>query len=78
MYGYDAARSHVAADFRHRPPFRPLWRVETGWFVEFPPAIGDGHVFVGNLRGRFLAIQSETGRWCGGNTSAAASPPVLR
>jgi outer membrane protein assembly factor BamB len=62
MYGYDAARSHVAADYRHRPPFRPLWTVETGWFIEFPPAIGGGRVFVGNLRGRFLAIEATTGR----------------
>jgi outer membrane protein assembly factor BamB len=62
MYGYDAARSHVAADYRHRPPFSPLWTVETGWFIEFPPAIADGRVFVGNLRGRFLAIRAETGK----------------
>jgi hypothetical protein len=36
--------------------------VETGWFVEFPPAIGNGRLFVGNLRGRFLAIRAETGK----------------
>ena len=62
MYGYDAERSHVAADFRHRPPFRQLWAVETGWFIEFPPAIGDGRAYVGNLRGRFLAIRVSTGK----------------
>ncbi len=62
MYGYDVARSHVAADFHHRPPFRRVWTVETGWFIEFPPAIGDGRVFVANLRGRFLAIDADTGK----------------
>ncbi len=62
QYGYDEARTHVAADFHHRPPFRRVWTVETGWLVEFPPAIGDGLVFVGNLKGRFLAIHADTGK----------------
>src|SRR5437764_12701261 len=38
MYGYDVERSHVAADFHHRPPFRRAWTVAPGWFLEFPPA----------------------------------------
>ena len=40
MYGFDTARSHVAADFRHRPPFRRVWARETGDYIEFPPAVG--------------------------------------
>ena len=40
MYGFDMARSHVAADFRHRPPFRRVWARETGDYIEFPPVVG--------------------------------------
>src|SRR6187402_5304 len=60
MYGYDAARSHVAADFRHRPPYRRLWTVETHQYIEFPPAVADGRVFVASQHGDFLAIRAKT------------------
>jgi len=61
MYGYDAARTHVGSDFRHRPPFRRLWSVETGDYIEFPPAVAEGRLFVANQRGRVMAIGAKRG-----------------
>ncbi len=61
-YGYDARRSHLAADFGLRPPFRRLWSLATGWFIEFPPSIAYGRVFVAQLRGRFYALDAKTGK----------------
>ncbi len=61
-YAYDVERTHFAADFRHRPPFRTLWRVETGDYIEFPPAVADNRVFVANQHGDFLAIWAKSGR----------------
>jgi len=76
-YGYDAARTHVApASFRLRPPYRRLWSVRTGFYIEFPPAVADGKVFVSQLRGRFYAVDAQTGdfawrKWFRGYCSAA-------
>jgi outer membrane protein assembly factor BamB len=81
MYGYDMARSHVAADFRHRPPFRRVWSRETGDYIEFPPAVADKRVFVANQHGDFLAIRSKDGKvvWRKDFGSCiAASPAVAR
>jgi outer membrane protein assembly factor BamB len=77
-YGYDLARTRVAP-YALRPPFRVLWTVRTGNILEFPPVIAHGRVFVGQQRGRFFAIDADTGevvwrkhfRHC-----SAASPTV--
>jgi outer membrane protein assembly factor BamB len=60
-YGYDPARTHLAF-FRLRPPFRRIWTVRTGYYIEFPPTVAYGRVFVAQLKGRFFAIDAETGR----------------
>jgi outer membrane protein assembly factor BamB len=62
MYGVDASRSHVAADFRHRPPYRRLWTVETHDYIEFPPAVGDDLIFVASQHGDFLAVDTKSGK----------------
>lgn len=61
-YGYDEQRTHLSP-YLHRPPFRRLWTLKTGWYVEFPPAVGYGKVFVSQLRGKFYAVDAETGEW---------------
>jgi outer membrane protein assembly factor BamB len=61
-YGYDDARTRFAREFRHRPPFRRLWRVRGGSLLEFPPVIGYGRLYVGTNEGRFFAIDAESGR----------------
>jgi outer membrane protein assembly factor BamB len=60
-YAYDHARTHLSS-FPHRPPYRRVWMVRTGSYIEFPPAVAYGRVFVAQLRGRFFAIDAETGR----------------
>lgn len=61
-YGYDNQRTHLSP-FAHRPPYRQLWMLRTGWYVEFPPAIGYGKVFVSQLKGAFYAVDAKTGNW---------------
>ncbi len=62
QYGYDAGRSHFAADFRHRPPFRRLWAVETHQYIEFPPSVADNRVFVASAARRVLRDPREDGQ----------------
>jgi outer membrane protein assembly factor BamB len=60
-YGYNLARTRVAADFDHRPPFRRLWTVFGRSLIEFPPVIAYGRLYFGTIGGRFLAVEAETG-----------------
>ena len=59
-YGHDDARSHDAP-FSLRPPFRRLWMVRTGYYIEFPPAVAYGRVLIPQLRGRLFSIDAKTG-----------------
>jgi outer membrane protein assembly factor BamB len=78
-YGFDSGRTHVAADFRHRPPYRKLWGVNAHDTVEFPPSVGYGSVFVPQQKGLFLAVDAKTGRvrWRKQTKRCAASSPAL-
>jgi outer membrane protein assembly factor BamB len=60
-YGFDKARTRFSPDFRHRPPFRKLWTVRAGQLVEFPPVIAYGRLYFADTRGRFYAVEAETG-----------------
>jgi len=60
-YGRDLQRTHVAP-FRHRPPFRQLWRVDAPDAIEFPPAVAYGRVYFSSFRGHFYALEAATGR----------------
>jgi outer membrane protein assembly factor BamB len=78
-YGFDIARTRYARDFDHRPPYRRLWNVSAGRLVEFPPVIAYGRLYFADTRGRFYAVDAETGerawrRVLGAYT--AASPTV--
>jgi outer membrane protein assembly factor BamB len=61
-YGYDDARTRFASDLHHRPPYRVLWHVRGGSLLEFPPVVAYGRLYVGTNRGRFLALDAETGK----------------
>jgi outer membrane protein assembly factor BamB len=61
-YGYDEARTHVAPGYPLRPPFRQLWQFRAGHYIEFPPAVAYGRVYVANQVGRFFAVNARTGR----------------
>jgi outer membrane protein assembly factor BamB len=77
-YGYDARRTHLAP-FDHRPPYRRLWMARTGHYLEFPPTVGYGRVFVTNNTGRLLALDPETGKavWQKRTRYCAAASPSL-
>ena len=80
-YGYDLARTHYAPEFEHRPPYRRLWTVRTRHYIEFPPSVAYGRVYIQQLKGRFFAVAAGTGRiiWKKRlNQCAAASPTVGR
>ena len=61
-YGYDNQRTHLSP-FKHRPPYRRLWMLRTRWYVEYPPVVGYGKVFVSQLKGVFFAVDAKTGEW---------------
>ena len=60
-YGRDLQRTHDAP-FRHRPPFRQIWRVDTPDVVEFPPTVAYGRVYFSSFRGHFYAVDAANGR----------------
>ena len=79
-YGYDDQRTHAPTDFYLRPPFRRLWTLRTGYYIEFPPAVAYGRVFVAQLKGRFFAVWKTNGTisWTKHfrNVCTAASPTI--
>lgn len=60
-YGRDVERTH-AAPFDHRPPYRRVWMLRARHYVEFPPAVAYGKVYVPQQQGRFFALDAETGK----------------
>jgi outer membrane protein assembly factor BamB len=62
-YGYDLARTHVAPpSFAVRPPFRRAWTQKIHDWVEFPPSVAYGLVYVGRLDGVLFAFSAANGR----------------
>jgi outer membrane protein assembly factor BamB len=78
-YAYDQQRSHVAAGFDHRPPYRRIWRFDAGDTVEFPPSVGYGNVYVPQQRGDFFAVNGRTGKvvWKKDFKRCAAASPTI-
>jgi outer membrane protein assembly factor BamB len=81
-WGLGPARTRVVPDeFSLRPPFRRVWMVRGRSLIEFPPAIAGGQLFVGTNRGRFMAIDADSGsiNWeLDFGLCIAASPAVAR
>jgi outer membrane protein assembly factor BamB len=82
-YGYTPTRTHVApAEYDLHPPYHVLWTKRAHYYIEFPPAVAYGRVFLQQLHGRFFALDARTGkvlwrrRWK--NVCSAASPTVSR
>ena len=77
-YGYDAQRDHVAP-FAHRPPYRQIWKLRARYYIEFPPSVGYGRVFVGQGKGQFFALEPKTGKivWQKHFPFCSASSPTL-
>ncbi|MGH7358654.1 MAG: PQQ-binding-like beta-propeller repeat protein [Candidatus Rokuibacteriota bacterium] len=78
-YGYDEAGTRFAPEYRHRPPFREIWRRSAGSLMEFPPVVGYGRLYVGTITGRFIAVDAETGRvdWERRFGRCTAAAPVI-
>ena len=77
-YGYDRARTHVAP-FRHRPPYRRLWRIDGHDTLEFPPSIGYGRVYLAQQKGLFFALSAKNGRvkWRKNTHRCSAASPTI-
>jgi outer membrane protein assembly factor BamB len=79
VYGFDPARTH-AAPLRLRPPFRTLWTVHADWsFIEFPPVLAAGRLFLGTNHGLVIAVEAASGHIAWHRQFAgciAASPAV--
>lgn len=77
-YGQDAARTHVSA-FAHRPPFRRLWTLPVGHYLEYPPVLAYGRLYLPQQRGVIRIVNPETGFvlwWKNYRRCSAASPTV--
>jgi outer membrane protein assembly factor BamB len=61
-FGYDNARTRFAPDFDHRPPFRQVWIARGRALIEFPPIVAYERLYVATIKGRFMAINRETGK----------------
>lgn len=62
-YGFNETRTRFAPDFQHRPPYRRLWTATAGKLIEFPPVIAYGRLYFADIRGRFYAVDAETGEF---------------
>ncbi|MBA2536078.1 MAG: PQQ-binding-like beta-propeller repeat protein, partial [Actinobacteria bacterium] len=61
-YGFDLARTRVAADFDLRPPYRKVWQFSARRLIEFPPVVAYGRLYFANNPGRFFALDAKTGK----------------
>jgi len=75
-YGFDNARTRWNPNLHHKPPFTTDWTFHAGSLLEFPPIVADGMMYVGQLHGRFFAVNTEDGsipwRKSTGHCSAAS------
>src|SRR4029453_11358578 len=60
-YGFDIARQHISP-YKHRPPYRRVWRIDAHDTLEFPPTVAYGRVYLAQQKGLFFALNSKTGR----------------
>lgn len=61
-YGYDLAGTR-SANYRLRPPYREIWEFNrNSSLLEFPPAVAYGRLYLPTWDGRFLALDTRTGR----------------
>jgi outer membrane protein assembly factor BamB len=77
-YGFSLQRTHLA-DFRHRPPYQPLWRAKAEGLIEFPPIVAYDTVYLAQEFGRFFAFDAKTGKrlWRKKFGHCAASSPTV-
>ena len=78
-YAFDNQRTHLATGFKHRPPYKKVWRLDGKDTLEFPPTVGYGRVYLAQQKGLFFAIDGKTGkvRWKRNFKRCAASSPAV-
>jgi outer membrane protein assembly factor BamB len=78
-YGLTVQRTHTAADFELRPPFRLRWTFKAGHVLEFPPSVAYGRLYFAQQRGRFFAVHHRTGKavWQRRFNHCSASSPTV-
>ncbi len=78
-YGFDNARTRWNPLLKHRPPFTKEWVFGSGGLLEFPPSVADGKLFVGQLRGKFFAVDTATGKvlWRKSTGHCSAASPTI-
>ena len=78
-YGYDNARTRWNPDLRHKPPFTTVWTLRSRSLLEFPPSVADGILYVAQLKGRFFAVDADTGgvRWQKDTGHCSAASPAI-
>jgi outer membrane protein assembly factor BamB len=60
-FGYDIQRTK-SAGYRHRPPYKRLWRLDAHDTLEYPPSVAYGNVYVAQQKGLFFALNGKTGK----------------
>src|SRR3954453_17984547 len=61
QYGFEPNRTR-AVTLALRPPYRRIWTYRAGSLVEFPPAIGYGRLYFSTNSGKFVAVNTKTGK----------------
>jgi len=62
MFHYDPCRTGHSPDTVIKPPFRLLWKFDTGGRVRSSCAVVSGTVYAGSSSHRFYALDAETGK----------------
>jgi outer membrane protein assembly factor BamB len=62
MFHYDAQRTGVSPDKAIKPPFKLLWKADTGGRVRSSCAVAGGSVFVGSSSYKFYALDAASGK----------------
>jgi outer membrane protein assembly factor BamB len=60
-YGFEPNRTR-AVTLDLRPPYKRVWTYRAGSLVEFPPAIGYGRLYFSTNSGKFVAVNTKTGK----------------
>jgi outer membrane protein assembly factor BamB len=80
QYGGGPGRDRSVPGVRAGPPSgAPAWRFESRTLLEFPPAVRDGLVVIGNNAGRVYALDAGDGklRWARRQRGEIASTPAI-
>ena len=79
-YGFNVERTRVSP-YAHTPPYRRLWKMQAAHYIEFPPVVAYGRIYLTNQHGRLWVVNPQTGgivRSRKFHRCTAASPTVWK